>query len=233
MNPGKTIFITGASRGIGLAIATLFNQHGANLILHCASEASAASLKATFPNHTILVANLADPVQVKTLCDKIKELPPLDILINNAGTFLPGAIHQEEEGTFEHLMAVNLTAPYHITRAALNLMMPRSEGHIINICSTASLVGYTNGGSYCISKFGLLGLTRVLREELKPFRIKVTAILPGATYTDSWKSSGLPEDRFISAQDLAELIYTTCTLSPHAVVEDIVVRPLLGDIGDE
>lgn len=167
------------------------------------------------------------------LCHKIKELPPIDILVNNAGTFLPGAIHQEQEGTFEHLMAVNLTAPYHITRAALSAMIPASHGHIINICSTASLVGYTNGGSYCISKFGLLGLTRVLREELKPHGIKVTAILPGATYTDSWKSSGLPEDRFISAQDLAELIYTTCTLSPHAVVEDLVVRPLLGDIGDE
>jgi short-subunit dehydrogenase len=215
-----------------LAVATIFNQHGYDLVLHCSSEASGAGLRNAFPNHTVLVANLANPEQVKTLCDKIKEFPSIDILVNNAGTFLPGAIHQEAEGTFEHLMAVNLTAPYHITRAALSAMIPASQGHIINICSTASLVGYTNGGSYCISKFGLLGLTRVLREELKPHGIKVTAILPGATYTDSWKSSGLPEDRFISAQDLAELIYTTCTLSPHAVVEDLVVRPLLGDIGD-
>jgi short-subunit dehydrogenase len=100
------------------------------------------------------------------------------------------------------------------------------------MCSTASLQGYPNGGSYCISKFGLLGLSKELREELKPFGIKVISMMPGATFTDSWAGSGLPEDRFISAEDLAELVFTTCTLKSSAVVEEIVIRPLAGDIGN-
>jgi len=233
MNSGKSILITGASRGIGLAIAETFHKHGYNLILHCSSEASATALRSRFPNHITWIADLSDASQTHALCDKIKALNTIDILVNNAGTFLPGAIHEEAEGTFERLLSVNLTAPYHITRAALSIMMQQNSGHIINMCSTASLVGYTNGGSYCISKFGLLGLTRVLREELKNLNIKVTAVMPGATYTDSWKSSGLPEERFISAQDLADLIFTTCSLSSNAVVEDLVVRPILGDISDE
>jgi short-subunit dehydrogenase len=89
---------------------------------------------------------------------------------------------------------------------------------------------YENGGSYSISKFALLGFSKTLREELKTYNIKVTSILPGATLTDSWSGTDLPESRFSKPEDIAELVYTITQLSKFSVVEDIVIRPQLGDI---
>jgi short-subunit dehydrogenase len=109
-------------------------------------------------------------------------------------------------------------------------MMEAKKGHIFTICSTASIMAYPNGGSYCISKFALYGMTKVLREEMKPHNVKVTAVLPGATFTDSWKGVDLPEERFIDSMDIAESIWATYSLSPRAVVEEILIRPQLGDL---
>lgn len=228
----KLLTITGASRGIGLSIARKFSQNGFNLRLHASSAESLASLKIEFPQAELFAANLKDPLEIKDLAEKWASMNPPDIFINNAGIFLPGAIFEEEAGVFETILSVNVTAPYHLTRAILPGMMNRKSGVILNMCSIASLQGYPNGGSYCISKFALLGLSKELREELKPYGIKVISMMPGATYTDSWALSGLPEDRFISAEDLAELVFTSCTLKSSAVVEEIVIRPLAGDIGN-
>lgn len=228
----KLITITGASRGIGLAIARKFSQNGFDLRLHASSVESLASLKNEFPQAELFAANLKDAQEIKDLAQKWALLNPPDTFINNAGTFLPGAIYEEEAGVFETILSVNLAAPYHLTRAVLPGMIQRKSGTILNMCSTASLQGYPNGGSYCISKFALLGLSKELREELKPFGIKVISMMPGATYTDSWAQSGLAEDRFISAEDLAELVFTSCTLKSSAVVEEIVIRPIAGDIGN-
>src|SRR5690606_34812846 len=96
----------------------------------------------------------------------------------------------------------------------------------------ASLTAYPNGGSYAISKFALLGFSRCLREELKPFGIKVTSVMPGATWTDSWMGSGLPEDRYIPAVDIAEAGFSAYNVATSTVVEDLVIRPMLGDIHD-
>jgi hypothetical protein len=98
------------------------------------------------------------------------------------------------------------------------------------MCSIASIKAYPNGGSYAISKFALLGLSKVLREELKPFGIKVTAILPGATKTASWDGVDLPDDRFMMAEDIAETVFAAYSLSSRSVVEEILIRPQLGDI---
>ena len=109
-------------------------------------------------------------------------------------------------------------------------MMARQKGHIFNICSIASIQAYPNGGSYSISKFALLGMGKNLREELKPHGVKVTNILPGATYTDSWAASGLPPERFMTPQDVAAMVVCAANLSPAACVEEIIMRPQLGDI---
>ena len=110
-------------------------------------------------------------------------------------------------------------------------MKARRSGTIVNLCSTASLVGYPNGGSYCVSKFGLLGLTRALREELKPAGVRVVAVSPGATLTDSWAGSDLPAERFMTPEAVAEVVYCACALPSGAVMEDVVLRPQLGDLG--
>ena len=91
-------------------------------------------------------------------------------------------------------------------------------------------MAYENGGSYCISKFALYGMSKVLREELKESKIKVTSVLPGATFTASWEGADIPEERFMKARDVAEMVYSTFKLSPQSVVEDLLIRPQLGDL---
>jgi len=98
------------------------------------------------------------------------------------------------------------------------------------MCSIASLAAYHNGGSYSISKFALMGFSKNLREELKPYNLKVTAVYPGAVYTSSWEGSGIPPSRIMEVSDVASLIYAASQLSPQACVEDIVLRPQQGDL---
>lgn len=98
------------------------------------------------------------------------------------------------------------------------------------MCSIASKIAYPNGGSYSISKFALLGFSKVLREELKPTGIKVTSILPGATWSNSWAGVDLPEDRLMQAHDIAIPVWSALSMSPSAVVEEITIRPQLGDL---
>ena len=144
--------------------------------------------------------------------------------------FLPGSINNEEAGTLEAMINTNLYSAYHLTRALLPSMIANKSGHIFNICSIASLQAYSNGGSYSISKFALLGFSKNLREELKPLGIKVTAVLPGAAYTDSWSGSGVDPKRIMEADDVAKMVFAASQLSSQAVVEDIILRPQLGDL---
>jgi short-subunit dehydrogenase len=153
-----------------------------------------------------------------------------DILINNAGQFIPGSVYDEEEGAMEKMMEMNLYGAYHLTRLLLPKMIEVRRGHIFNMCSVASIKAYPNGGAYSISKFALLGFSKNLREEMKPHNIKVTAVIPGAAYTESWASSGIEETRFMQAKDIAEMVYASSKLSPQACVEEILLRPQLGDI---
>jgi short-subunit dehydrogenase len=109
-------------------------------------------------------------------------------------------------------------------------MLKKGTGHIFNLCSIASLKEYPGGGSYGISKFALLGFTRNLRLDLKPHNIKVTAVFPGAVLTDSWGDFDNSHGRIMVVEDVAEMVFAASQLSPQAVVEDIVLRPQLGDL---
>jgi short-subunit dehydrogenase len=154
----------------------------------------------------------------------------IDILINNAGTYEPGSTYNEPEGQLAKVMDLNLFSAYHLTRALLPGMIERKKGHIFNMCSIAALKAYDNGGAYSISKWALTGYTKNLREEMKPYNIKVGMIHPGATYTPSWEQSGLPPTRFMKPEDVAQMVLTSCKLSDQACVEEIIMRPQLGDI---
>ena len=109
-------------------------------------------------------------------------------------------------------------------------MIAAKRGHIFTICSIASLHAYANGGSYSISKFALLGFSKNLREELKPYGIKVTAVCPGATMSASWDGFEVDPKRIMEADDVAKMVYAASQLSPMAVVEDIIMRPQFGDL---
>lgn len=153
-----------------------------------------------------------------------------DILINNAGFFQPGSLADEPMGQLENQLHVNVGSAYHLTRALLPSMLQRGTGHIFNICSIASLQPYPNGGSYSISKYALHGFTQNLREELKPTGIKVTGVYPGAVLTDSWGNFDNSSGRIMETDDVAKMVVQAAQLSPQACVEQIVLRPRLGDL---
>jgi NADP-dependent 3-hydroxy acid dehydrogenase YdfG len=137
---------------------------------------------------------------------------------------------QEPEGLLESMMATNVYSAYHMTRGLITHLDKSSSAHIFNICSVAALQAYDNGGAYSITKYALRGFNTNLRKELMSKNIKVTGIFPGATWTDSWAESGVSASRLMSAKDIAKLILQCSLLSPTAVVEELVVRPLLGDL---
>ena len=234
---GKYIVVTGASKGIGKAIAAAFAAEGANLFL-CARNAAqlnktVAELAQQYPEVTIhsTTADLSVKDETIAFGNWInKQVTAVDILVNNAGAFLPGSVHNETDGLLEQMIQTNLYSAYHLTRTLLPAMMEQRQGSIFNICSIASLQAYSNGGSYSISKFALMGFSKNLREELKPYNIKVAAVYPGAVLTDSWGNYDNSNHRIMEATDIASMIIAASKLSAGAVMEDIILRPLLGDL---
>jgi short-subunit dehydrogenase len=233
----KTIVITGASKGIGKAIAEKFAKENFNLAICARNENELNEVKNELQalNQNIDVLCIKADVSNKTerdlFCKKVADhFTNIDILVNNAGTFLPGNTYDEPEGRLEFLLQTNLISAYEITRYFLPNMMQRKSGYIFNISSVAGLQAYANGGSYSISKFALTGFSKNLREEVKQFNIRVSTIYPGAVLTDSWKGTDLPKERFIASKDIADIIYTAYQMPYSSLVEDIVIRPTEGDI---
>lgn len=229
--------ITGASKGIGRAVAERLAREGFNVAI-CARntkalDEAAAAIQQQNPSVKVLAvpADMGDKAAVMAFAQTVNEqFGAIDILVNNAGIFVPGALHQEEDGHLEKMMAVNVYSAYHLTRALLPGMMARKKGHIFNLCSTASHKAYPNGGSYSITKFALLGFSQNLREELKQHRVKVTSVSPGPTLTASWEGFEAPPDRMMPPEDIASVIWSAYNLAEQTVVEDILLRPVLGDI---
>jgi NAD(P)-dependent dehydrogenase (short-subunit alcohol dehydrogenase family) len=227
----KTIFISGASKGIGLAVARKFYAAGYQTAICARGEAALARAREEMPGLHTFSCDLGDKAAVKALAKTLNErFGALDLLVNNGGIFQPGAIHSESDEAFETMMAVNLAGTYYLTKGVLPLMIEKGQGTILNMSSIAGITAYANGGSYSISKFALLGFSKNLREELKPHGIRVLSLLPGATLTASWEGADVPPERLMPPEDIAELVWTSCTLSPRTVVEDMVVRPFLGDL---
>ncbi|MCC3159350.1 SDR family oxidoreductase [Hymenobacter sp. 15J16-1T3B] len=235
----KTIVVTGGSKGIGRAILERFARAGWRLVTCARSaedlDALRADLEQQFPDAEVqaLPADLSKPNEARRFVDFVLGLGgPVDVLVNNAGSFIPGRLQDDaaDGSTLRDMLAVNLLSAYDVTRGLLPQLLQQEAAHIFTICSTASLIPYPNGGSYGVAKFALYGMTKNLREELKLTPIRVTAVLPGATYTASWEGAGLPPERFIKAEDVADAVFGTWSLSPQAVVEELLIRPQLGDI---
>ncbi|SHI86923.1 Short-chain dehydrogenase [Hymenobacter daecheongensis DSM 21074] len=235
----KYIVVTGGTKGIGRAILTRFAQAGFGLITCARSAADLADLSAKlqeqFPGTAVhtLAADLSRADETARFAAFVQSLAvPIEVLVNNTGAFVPGRLQDEpaDGSQLRQMIDVNLYSAYDLTRALLPALIARRTGHIFNMCSTASIMAYPNGGSYCIAKFALYGMTKVLREELKEHNLRVTAILPGATLTASWEGVDLPAERFIRPEDVAEAVFGAWSLSPQAVVEELLIRPQLGDL---
>jgi short-subunit dehydrogenase len=233
---GKNVIITGASKGIGKAIAARFAAEG-NHIFICSRGQQALyktmeEIQTRFPDVTVKAVpfDLSEKEQATAFGNWCLSNADPDILVNNAGFFEPGSVWNEADGLLESQMATNLYSAYHLTRTILPSMMKKKNGHIFNICSIASLHAYENGGAYSISKFAMNGFSKNLREEMKPHGIKVTAVYPGAVLTDSWGDFDNSKQRIMEADDIARMVVTAAGLSPAACVEDIIIRPQLGDL---
>ncbi|HET9430894.1 MAG TPA: SDR family oxidoreductase [Chitinophagaceae bacterium] len=235
------IVITGASRGIGKAVAEIFAANGHNLYLSSRSDVAlfktTEELSKKYPS-VVIKAKPFD-LSIKERAQQfgswcLQQAVP-DILVNNAGLFEPGSVFNEPDGVLESQIATNLYSAYHVTRRVVPKMIESTQldglpRHVFNMCSIASLDAYPNGGAYSISKFALYGFSKNLRNELKEFGIKVTAVLPGAVMTDSWEGFDNSTNRIMETTDVAKMIYAASQLSLQACVEDIIIRPQLGDL---
>jgi len=237
-NPdNKLIVVSGGTKGIGKAILMKFASAGFDLVTCSRDLDNLSKLKDDVLSKylKVLVHTLQADLGVKeeafAFVEFVNKLNrPVDVLVNNAGLFLPGTIHNEQEGNLEFLLNANLMSAYHLTRGLIEDMKERKSGHIFFMASTASIMAYPNGGSYCVSKFAMHGFAKVIREEMKEYGIRVTSVMPGATFTSSWESSGMPEGRFMKSEDVAEVVFNAFTISDRAVVEELIMRPQLGDI---
>lgn len=232
----KSILVTGGTKGIGRAIIERFGAEGFDVFTCARQKGDLEDLKSDFEsryptqNIHIFPADMSKKEEVQAFSEAVKVVGIPNVIVNNTGVFYPGSIHSEPEGNFEKMMHTNLFSAYYLTRAFTSEMIARKSGHIFSIGSIAGLTAYANGGSYAISKWAMLGFTKCLREELKDFNIKVTSVLPGATYTASWAGVDIPEERFMKSADIAESVWGAYNLSPYSVVEEIVIRPQLGDL---
>ena len=232
----QLVVITGGSKGIGRSTIERFAKEGYDCVTCSRKQDELEQMKSEVEDQFgtsvhIQKADLSSKEETLSFIDFVKSLnQEVVLLVNNTGMFVPAPIHEEEEGLLEQMINTNLYSAYHMCRAFIPEMKERKSGTIVNVCSIASIKAYPTGGSYSISKFALYGLTKGLREEMKDHGVRVVAILPGATQTSSWNGVEVEPGRLMKASDIAELIWASFSLSELSVVEDIVVRPQLGDI---
>lgn len=230
------VIITGGSRGIGKATALKFAEAGYQLILcskskeHLLKAQKEISSQFSTIQIDIFEADLSKKTETAKFAAFCLTLGTPDVLVNNAGIYMQGNCFNEDDNQMEQMMDINFYSAYHLTRALIPSMIEKQSGHIFNLCSIASLQAYEGGGSYSVSKFALNGFSQNLRHELKNFGIKVTAVFPGAVYTDTWGDYDNSSNRIMEANDIAEMIFAATKLSKQAVVEEILIRPQLGDL---
>jgi len=229
--------ITGGSKGMGLAIAEIFAANGFELAVTARTQSDLDAMQrdfaGRFPGSSLLAfrADLSQKEGVLAFADAVATRWHLvDVLVNNMGQFRPGKLLEDPDGFLENLMNANFWSAYHLTRALAPAMVNAGKGHIFNICSVASQAAYPESGAYAVTKFALLGFSKSLRFELRESGVKVTAVLPGATWTSSWEGTTFDPKRFVAASDVAKAVYQAWDTNPSTVVEEIILRPQLGDL---
>lgn len=232
----KLVVVTGGTKGIGRAVIERFAREKYNIVTCSRNEDELRELQqkieATYKvDFYFRTADMSQKEEVEAFGYFVKSIgQPVEVLVNNAGVFIPGTVLDEPQGNLEMMIDTNLYSAYYLTRMLAPAMKEARKGHIISMGSIAGITAYANGGSYAISKWAMLGFTKCIRQELKEFGVRVTSILPGATYTASWEGVELPVDRFMKPEDVAEVVWTAYHLSDRTVMEEVILRPQLGDI---
>lgn len=231
------VLITGASQGIGEALALEFAKElkGVRLALVARTKENltrvASRCKKLGAQVEIFPCDVADEQAVLVLKKAVtKTFKHVDVLINNAGNFKAASLVDMSVAMFDQLISTNLRSVFLVSQAFIPQMIKRKQGSIFNMSSIAGLIAYPGGAGYSAAKFGVTGLSKVMRSELKAHGIRVTCVYPGATFSPSWKGSNVPAKRMMPAEDVAKAFYAIYQMSKRTVVEEIVLRPLLGDL---
>jgi 3-oxoacyl-[acyl-carrier protein] reductase len=224
--------ISGASRGIGRALAFALAKEGYNLALGARNMAKLKEVKEEislqFPSLTVFIkkVDFGIPEQVQKFAKDIKQQGTVGIIVNNVGVYTPGTVSTEEDSLLARHMNTNLYSAWFLTRPFLNEMKERGSGHIFNICSVASKTPRANAASYSISKMALYGFHQALCEEMREWGVKVTAIVPGSVNTSSWDGIPAPLESFVQPEDVANAVLNALNTSANAFIDEVVIKPL-------
>jgi len=227
---GKVALITGASRGIGFAIARRLGKMGARISVcgrdQVKLDQSASNLRGQGIDTLAIQADVAHGDQISSLVQKTQqELGPIDILVNNAGTGLFGPFHEFKEADWNTVLDTNLKAVFLLCRAVAPEMIRRQTGHIINISSLAGKNTFANGAIYCASKWGLMGLSGSMAEDLRGYGIRVSAICPGSVATEFAGHGGKNPAKILQPDDVAHAVVALVTQSAGSFISEVHIRP--------
>lgn len=225
--------ISGATKGIGNAVTMAFAELGFDLALGARGMEELETLKGelnkSFPGIKVMVkqTDFSNKVQVLEFTNAVKrKFNNVEVIINNIGMYCEGTVSDEKEGLLEKNIETNLYSAYYLTRPFLEEMKHKKRGHIFNICSVVSKTPRKEAASYSISKFALLGFNKVLSEEMRDYKVKVTAVLPGSVNTASWDGIDAPKELFVQPKDIADAIVCAYRTSKHAFIEELTIKPI-------
>jgi 3-oxoacyl-[acyl-carrier protein] reductase len=227
---GKVALITGASRGIGLAVARKLGNMGAKLSL-CARhvdklESVASELKSAGVAVVFGAADVTRPSDIESLVQKTGQaLGAIDILVNNAGIGYFGPFQEANEANWDSVLDTNLKSVFLLSKAVAKGMTERRGGHIINIASLAGKNAFAGGAIYCASKWGLLGMTECMAEDLRAYGIRVSAICPGTVATDFSPHAGKDPSKMLQSDDIAHVVEMIVTQAPQSFISEVLLRP--------
>ena len=230
MLAGQVALVTGASRGIGLAIARRLGQMGARVSV-CARNAAnleraASDLRAAGVQVLALRTDVTRGDEVAGLViETQRTLGPVDILVNNAGIGVFGPFQEQAESDWNAILDTNLKSVFLASRAVAPEMIRRKTGHIINISSLAGKSTFANGAIYCASKWGLLGLTGCMAEELRAHGVRVSVICPGSVATEFSPHVGKDPSRLLQPEDVAHAVAALVTQAPGSFISEVHMRP--------
>jgi NADP-dependent 3-hydroxy acid dehydrogenase YdfG len=231
------VLVTGASQGIGAAIAKVFARElrGVRLALVArnTTKLSAVARACAKLGATVEVfgCDVSNEAAVQAMADAVTtRFGAVDVLINNAGKFAGAPFTEMSVADFDRMISANLRSVFLVSRAFAPGMIKRGKGDIFNMSSIAGLIAYPGGAGYSAAKFGVTGLSKVMRAELRDKGVRVCCVCPGATVSPSWAGSGVDEARLMPAEDVAQAFFDVYRLSRRTVVEEIVLRPQGGDI---
>jgi NADP-dependent 3-hydroxy acid dehydrogenase YdfG len=230
MLEGQTALVTGASRGIGLAIARRLGQMGARVSI-CARtganlERAASDLRTAGVQVLALRTDVTRGDEVAGLViETQRTLGPVDILVNNAGIGVFGPFQEQAESDWNAILDTNLKSVFLASRAVAPEMIRRKTGHIINISSLAGKSTFANGAIYCASKWGLLGLTGCMAEELRAHGVRVSVICPGSVATEFSPHVGKDPSRLLQPEDVAHAVAALVTQAPGSFISEVHMRP--------